>query len=71
MRQRGRPARRSFQVLEETNYDDLSTETLEQFRDRAVRVPALVLRQQVELTNDRRRKVPTTLVRCSLPRAQM
>jgi hypothetical protein len=30
-----------------------------------------VLRQSVELTNDARRKIPTTLVCCSIPSAQV
>ncbi|MEU2945125.1 alpha/beta fold hydrolase [Nocardiopsis alba] len=61
-----------FDVLaEQASLDGLSTEVLERFRSRAVPEPGPVLRQTVELTNDTRRTVPTTLVCCSIPSAQV
>lgn len=61
-----------FDVLaQQASLDGLSAEALERFRARAVPEPGPVLRQPVELTNDARRKVPTTLVCCSIPSAQV
>ena len=50
------------QVAEEENLDGLSQEQLETFRQRALPVPAGVLREAVELTNDARLTVPTTII---------
>jgi pimeloyl-ACP methyl ester carboxylesterase len=55
----------------QVSLDGLSAGVLERFRARAVPEPGPVLRQSVELTNDARRTVPTTLVCCSIPSAQM
>ena len=55
----------------QASLDGLSAEALERFRARAVPEPGPVLRQPLELTNDARRSVPTTLVCCSIPSAQM
>jgi pimeloyl-ACP methyl ester carboxylesterase len=61
-----------FDVLaQQASLDGLSTEALERFRIRAVAEPGPVLRQPVELTNNARRKIPTTLVCCSIPSAQV
>ncbi|ASD22860.1 esterase [Cryobacterium sp. LW097] len=61
-----------FDVLaQQASLEGLSAEVLERFRARAVPEPGPVLRQPVELTNDARRTVPTTLVCCSLPSAQV
>ncbi|WP_137723038.1 alpha/beta fold hydrolase [Prescottella subtropica] len=61
-----------FDVLgEQASLEGLSTEILERFRARAVPEPGPVLRRQVELTNDARLAVPTTLVCCSIPSAQL
>lgn len=61
-----------FDVLaQQASLDGLSEEVLERFRARAVPEPGPVLRQSVELTNDARRRVRTTLVCCSLPSAQV
>jgi pimeloyl-ACP methyl ester carboxylesterase len=61
-----------FDVLaQQASLDGLSAEVLERFRARAVPEPGPVLRQPVELTNDARRTVRTTLVCCSIPSAQM
>ncbi|MDQ0642586.1 alpha/beta fold hydrolase [Microbacterium murale] len=58
-------------VAQQASLEGLSAETLERFRARAVPEPGPVLRQPVELTNDSRRKVPTTLVCCSITSAQV
>ncbi|GAC54918.1 alpha/beta fold hydrolase [Gordonia amicalis] len=61
-----------FDVLgEQASLEGLNTETLQRFRARAVPEPGPVLRHRVELTNDARRAVPTTLVCCSIPSAQI
>lgn len=61
-----------FEVLgEQAALDGLNREALERFRLRAVPVPGPVLRGKVELTDDARRAVPTTLVCCSIPSAQV
>ncbi len=59
------------QLGQQASLEGLSTEALERFRARAVPVPGPVLRQPAELTNDARRRVPTTLVCCSIPSAQV
>lgn len=58
-------------LAEQASLEGLSTEALERFRVRAVPEPGPVLRQPIELTNDARRTVPTTLVCCSIPSAQV
>lgn len=61
-----------FDVLaQQASLEGLSAEVLEQFRARAVPEPGPVLRQPIELTNDARRKVRTTLICCSIPSAQV
>ena len=62
----------SFDALaQQASLEGLRAEVLERFRARAVPVPGPALRQSVELTNDARRAVPTTLVCCSIPSAQV
>ncbi|MDQ1056016.1 pimeloyl-ACP methyl ester carboxylesterase [Arthrobacter sp. SORGH_AS 212] len=62
----------SFDVLaQQASLEGLSAEVLERFRGRAVPEPGPVLRQRVELTNNARRKVRTTLVCCSIPSAKV
>ncbi|MFZ3453784.1 alpha/beta fold hydrolase [Arthrobacter sp. 7Tela_A1] len=56
---------------QQASLEGLSEEILERFRTRAVPEPGSVLREPIELTNDGRRNVPTTLVCCSIPGAQM
>ena len=46
----------------EENLDGLSEEQKENFRQRAVPVPGGVLRESVELTNDARNDIPSTLI---------
>lgn len=61
-----------FDVLaQQASLEGLSAEALKRFRDRAVPEPGPALRQPVELTNDARRKVRTTLVCCSIPSTQV
>lgn len=61
-----------FEVLgEQASIEGLSADVLERFRRRAVPEPGPVLRQPVELDNDARRRVPTTLVCCSIPSTQL
>jgi hypothetical protein len=49
----------------------LDTDHLARFRSQAVPEPGPVLRQAVELSNAQRLSVPTTLVCCSMPSAQI
>ncbi len=58
-------------LAEQASLEGLSGHDLERFRARAVPEPGPVLRQPVELTNSARLLVPTTLVCCSIPSAQM
>ncbi|MFU8945427.1 alpha/beta fold hydrolase [Mycetocola zhadangensis] len=61
-----------FDVLgQQASLEGLSAEVLERFEARAVPEPGPVLRQPLELTNDARRKVRTTLVCCSIPSSQV
>jgi pimeloyl-ACP methyl ester carboxylesterase len=46
----------------EENLDGLSEEQKETFRERAVPVPGGVLREAIELTNDARKDIPSTLI---------
>jgi pimeloyl-ACP methyl ester carboxylesterase len=50
------------EIAEEENLDGLSEEQMETFRQRAVPVPGNVLREAVELTNDARLDVPSTVI---------
>jgi pimeloyl-ACP methyl ester carboxylesterase len=50
-----------------TSLDGLSINDLEEFSRRAVPHPARIVREPVELTNDGRLLVPTTLIACSIP----
>ena len=50
------------EIEEEENLDGLTEEQKETFRQRAVPVPGGVLRGGVELTNDARRDIPSTLI---------
>jgi pimeloyl-ACP methyl ester carboxylesterase len=49
-------------IEEEENLDGLSEEQKETFRQRAVPVPGGVVREAVELTNDARRDIPSTMI---------
>jgi hypothetical protein len=50
------------EIAEEENLDGLREEQLETFRQRAVPVPGGVLREGVELTNDARLDIPSTVI---------
>ena len=61
-----------FEVLAgQASLEGLSADALGRFRAGAVPEPGPVLRQRVELTNNARRSIPTTLVCCSIPGAQV
>ena len=57
------------ELAEEENLTGLSDEQLATFRERAVPVPGGVLRDRVELTNDARRDIPSTLICTGFPAA--
>ena len=50
------------EIEAEENLDGLSEEQKETFRQRAVPVPGGVLREKVDLTNDARRDIPSTMI---------
>jgi pimeloyl-ACP methyl ester carboxylesterase len=56
---------------QQASLEGLSAEDLERFRANAVPEPATVLRHPVELANEARHGVPTTLVCCSIPGEQV
>lgn len=58
-------------LAQQASLEGLSSQVLERFRARAVPEPGPVLRQPVDLTDDARLQVPTTLVCCSMPGAQV
>ncbi|WP_282846842.1 alpha/beta fold hydrolase [Microbacterium oxydans] len=61
-----------FDVLgQQASLEGLSPEALTRFREQAVPEPGPVLRQSVELVNDDRRAVPTTLMCCSIRSGQV
>jgi pimeloyl-ACP methyl ester carboxylesterase len=49
-------------IEKEENLDGLSEEQKETFRQRAVPVPGALLREGIELTNDARRDIPSTMI---------
>jgi pimeloyl-ACP methyl ester carboxylesterase len=55
----------------EENLDGLSEEQLETFRQRAVQEPGGVLREELELTNDARLALPTTMLCTGFPSEQI
>lgn len=59
------------ELQQQASLDGLSPEALDRFRLRAVPEPGPVLRQRIELVNDARRAIPTTLVCCSISGAQV
>lgn len=56
---------------QQASLEGLNDGQLKTFRTRAVPEPAGVARAMVSLTNDRRHRVPTTLICCSLPSSQV
>ncbi|GAA4899456.1 alpha/beta hydrolase [Tessaracoccus lubricantis] len=62
----------SFDDLgQQASIEGLSAEALERFRTKSVPQPGPVLRQSVELTNETRHRIPTTLVCCSISGEQV
>ena len=49
-------------IEQEENLDGLSEEQKETFRQRAVPVPGGILRESIELTNEARRDIPSTII---------
>lgn len=61
-----------FDLLgEQASLDGLDSEILARFRARAVPMPVTLLREPVVLVDERRWRVPTTVVCSSIPSAQM
>src|SRR6478752_633240 len=54
-------------IVAEENLDGLTEEQKATFRDRAVPVPGGVLREAVELTDDARNDIPSTLIATGFP----
>jgi pimeloyl-ACP methyl ester carboxylesterase len=59
------------ELAAEENLDGLSDEQVETFRQRAVPEPGGVLREDLELTNDARLDVPTTMICTGFPSDQI
>lgn len=59
------------ELAEEENLDGLTEEQIETFRQRAVAEPGGVVREELELTNDARRDVPTTMICTGFPSEQI
>ena len=50
------------ELVKEENLDGISEEDLSRFRERGVPVPGNLLREGIELTNDARRDIPSTII---------
>jgi pimeloyl-ACP methyl ester carboxylesterase len=62
----------SFDALgQQASLEGLSADVLERFRARAVPEPAPVIREPVELVNEARHRIPTTMVCCSISSDQV
>ena len=59
------------ELAEEENLDGLSEEQIETFKQRAVPEPGGVLREELELTNDARLDLPTTMICTGFPSEQI
>jgi pimeloyl-ACP methyl ester carboxylesterase len=59
------------ELAEEENLDGLTEEQIETFKQRAVPVPGGVLREELELTNDARCDLPTTMICTGFPSEQI
>ena len=59
------------EIAAEENLDGLSEEQLETFRQRAIPEPGGVLREELELTNDARLDLPTTMICTGFPSEQI
>jgi len=61
-----------FEVLaQQASLDGLSREQLDRFRARAIAQPASAAREQLELNDDARYALPTTVICCSMPSTQV
>lgn len=58
-------------LAQQASLEGLGPEVIERFQARAIPEPGPVLRQPVQLTNEARHQVPTTLLCCSIPGAQV
>jgi pimeloyl-ACP methyl ester carboxylesterase len=59
------------EIEEEENLDGLSEEQKATFRERAVPVPGGVLRETIDLTNEARRDIPSTIICTGFPSDQI
>ncbi|MEP7214862.1 MAG: alpha/beta hydrolase [Anaerolineaceae bacterium] len=59
------------ELAAEENLDGLSEEQMATFRTRAVPEPAAALREAMELTNDARRDIPSTMICTGFPSEQV
>ena len=59
------------ELAEEENLDGLTEEQIETFKQRAVPEPGGVLREELELTNDARLDLPTTMICTGFPSEQI
>jgi len=59
------------EIAAEENLDGLSEEQLETFRQRAIPEPGGVLREELQLTNDARLDLPTTMICTGFPSEQI
>ena len=59
------------EIEAEENLDGLSEEQKATFRERAVPEPGGILRETIELTNDARRDIPSTIICTGFPSAQV
>jgi pimeloyl-ACP methyl ester carboxylesterase len=55
------------ELAAEENLDGISEEQRKTFRERAVPVPGNLLREGIELTNDARRDIPSTIIATGFP----
>jgi len=61
-----------FEALaQQASLEGLSSEQLDRFRARAITQPASAAREQLELSDDARYAIPTTVICCSMPSVQV
>ena len=65
-----RPMPSPEELAEEENLDGLSEEQLATFQRRALPEPGGVIRDRLELVNDARRNIPTTVIATAFPSAE-
>jgi pimeloyl-ACP methyl ester carboxylesterase len=64
-----RPMPSAVELSEQENLDGLSQEQLDTFRRRAVPEPGGVIRDRVDLANEARRQIPSTIISTAWPSA--